>query len=208
MRNPVHNTLIFFSRFSKKTGLADQLKFVRVIQNISIYPNRKICKCDLAPENAETPRWWWLLMARRKKTRLQQFSGHSRLHLFLTDQEFPFPAVAPSRIVWHFLKSEINFTFWEISMIAQVFPGTLSIYRWSRHLNKALVKGGMTDVQLTWAGPCESKNCLRWVNFVHHPTWGLHISSPIEWKSALTVQHLRIEVRVVYWKYNTWLKRG
>jgi len=35
-----------------------------------------------------------------KKTRLQQFSGHSRLHLFLPDQEFPLPAVIPSRVVF------------------------------------------------------------------------------------------------------------
>jgi len=109
----------------------------------------------------------------------------------------------PSRIFWHFLKRELNFTFWEMCMMAQVFPGTLSIYRWNRHLNKDLVKGGMTEVQLTWAGPCESKNYLKWVNFDYHPTWGEHISSPIEWRSALTVQHLRIEVRVVYWKHST-----
>jgi len=96
MRNSVHDTLFFIFRLSKKTGLADQLKFVRVIQNISIYPNRKISKCDLAFESAETPRWLWLLKARRKKTRLRQISGHSRLHLFLTDQEFLFPEVAPS----------------------------------------------------------------------------------------------------------------
>jgi len=104
MKNSVRNTLFFLFRFSKKTGLADQLKFVRAMQSISIHPSRKICKCDRAPENAETPRWWRLLMARGKKTRLQQFSGHSRLHLFLTDQEFPLPAVVPSRNVCELLE--------------------------------------------------------------------------------------------------------
>ena len=54
-RNYKQNTLFLLFRFSI-TGLADQLKFISAMQNITIHTSRKICKCDLAPENAETPR--------------------------------------------------------------------------------------------------------------------------------------------------------
>jgi len=94
-----HNNLFFLFQFSMR-----QLKFVSSMQNTNIQPNRKIYIWHLAPENAETPWWWRLLMANGKKSRLQQFSGHFRLHLFVTDQEFPLPAVAPSRVVAELLE--------------------------------------------------------------------------------------------------------
>jgi len=47
----------------------------------TLTPAGRLCKRHLASKNAQTLRWWRLLTVGSKMTRLQQFSGQSRLHL-------------------------------------------------------------------------------------------------------------------------------